>query len=101
MVLSLAADHMANLTERVSQQDEELGKLRSEKVALTVGSGGLVCNHQADYLQSEIQLVNDRLGEEQARSLRFEQSWREAEDRCATAQFELERLKAAIEELRK
>ena len=32
--------------------------------------------------------------------MRFETSWREAEDRAASSNFELERLRAELEELR-
>lgn len=51
-------------------------------------------------LQATLAHVESRLAEEQARSIRFETSWREAEDRAASSQFELERIKAELEELK-
>ena len=36
------------------------------------------------------------LNEEHARSLRFETTWRDAEDRAASSQFELERMRSEL-----
>jgi bHLH factor len=45
-------------------------------------------------------LTQQRLAEEHARSIRYETSWREAEDRAAVSQFELERVRAELDELK-
>jgi chromosome segregation ATPase len=54
----------------------------------------------AHTLQSQIAHLQSRLSDEHARSIRYETSWRGAEDRVATSQFELENLKAEIKELK-
>lgn len=45
--------------------------------------------------------MQNRLADEHTRSIRYETSWREAEDRAASSQFELERVKGELELLRK
>jgi bHLH factor len=50
--------------------------------------------------QSELKITQQQLAEEHARSMRYETSWREAEDRAASSQFELERVKAELDELK-
>jgi bHLH factor len=51
---------------------------------------------QAD-VQRELAAVTAQLADEHTRSLTLEASWRDAEDRAAQNQFELERVKADLE----
>ncbi|WVQ83040.1 hypothetical protein IAT38_005178 [Cryptococcus sp. DSM 104549] len=55
---------------------------------------------EKEQLRMEIAHLEGRLAEEHARSLRFESSWRQAEDLSASSGFELERVKAELEELK-
>lgn len=47
--------------------------------------------------QRELAAITAQLADEHARSLTLETSWRDAEDRAAQNQFELERVKAELE----
>jgi bHLH factor len=51
--------------------------------------------------QSILAHTESRYEEEHARSIRFETSWRDAEDRAANQQFELERVKAELDDVKK
>lgn len=42
-----------------------------------------------------------QLEDEQARSMRYETSWREAEDRAAASQFELARVQGELDEMKR
>ncbi len=44
--------------------------------------------------------MQNRLADEHSRSIRYETSWRETEDRAASSQFELERVRGELEALR-
>ncbi|WRT67933.1 uncharacterized protein IL334_004907 [Kwoniella shivajii] len=83
-LLKRAAQYLVELSEKVRVGDEEITKRDIEKQDL-----------EAQLAQSQLQLQ-----EERERSMTFETSWREAEDRTASSNFELERLKAELEELR-
>ena len=48
--------------------------------------------------QHELNAITTQLADEHARSLTLESSWRDAEDRAAQNQFELERVKAELNE---
>lgn len=48
----------------------------------------------------DIAHLEARLADERSRSIRFESSWRQAEDLAASSNFELERLKAELEKLK-
>ncbi|WVQ96493.1 hypothetical protein IAU59_003598 [Kwoniella sp. CBS 9459] len=83
-LLKRAATYIIEMSEKVARADEEAGKREAEKLDLEA---------QLAHLQAQLR-------DEHARSLRFETSWREAEDRAASSNFELERLKAEVEELK-
>ncbi|OCF37181.1 hypothetical protein I317_00095 [Kwoniella heveanensis CBS 569] len=83
-LLKRAATYIIEMSEKVARADEEAGKREVEKQDLEA---------QLAHLQAQLR-------DEHARSLRFETSWREAEDRAASSNFELERLKAEVEELK-
>ncbi|KAL1413182.1 basic helix-loop-helix protein [Vanrija albida] len=84
MLLRRAADYLSDITSKLGRFDEELASKEREKQTI----------------QSELVHSQARLAEEHARSMRFETSWREAEDRAASSQFELDRLKTELEELK-
>ncbi|RXK40029.1 hypothetical protein M231_02669 [Tremella mesenterica] len=84
-ILKYAAEHLSSITERVNRSDEEIARRDAEKAAL----------------QDELQQVQKGLAEEQIRSLKYERFWREAEDRSAASEFELQRLRGEIEDLKK
>jgi hypothetical protein len=50
--------------------------------------------------QDQVNRLQTQLAEEQERSIRYETSWREAEDRAAASQFELARVKNELEEMK-
>ncbi|WVF68977.1 hypothetical protein IAT40_003751 [Kwoniella sp. CBS 6097] len=83
-LLKRAANYIIEMSEKVARADEEAGKREVEKQDLEA---------QLAHLQAQLR-------DEHARSLQFETSWREAEDRAASSNFELERLKAEVEELK-
>lgn len=84
-MLRRAAEHLAQVKERLSRVDAELAQK----------------DHEKALLKGELEQAQHRLDEEHARSMRFETSWREAEDRAAASQFELDRLKTELDELKK
>ncbi|KAK8858737.1 hypothetical protein IAR55_002966 [Kwoniella newhampshirensis] len=83
-LLKRAAQHISELTEKLARAADELTKQAVETQ-----------NWRTEHGHALV-----RLSEEESRSLRFETSWREAEDRAASSNFELERLKAEVEELK-
>ncbi|WWC88543.1 uncharacterized protein L201_003454 [Kwoniella dendrophila CBS 6074] len=83
-LLKRAATYLIELTEKLRIGEEETTKREIEKQDLEA---------QLAHLQAQMQ-------EERDRSMRFETSWREAEDRAASSNFELERIRAELEELR-
>ncbi|RSH90954.1 hypothetical protein EHS25_010130 [Saitozyma podzolica] len=83
-LLRRAAEYLSEVTIKVENVDREIAKRDSEK----------------QEIQNELTLTQQRLAEEHARSIRYETSWREAEDRAAVSQFELERVRAELEELK-
>ncbi|WOO76861.1 Psilocybin cluster transcription regulator [Vanrija pseudolonga] len=85
MLLRRAADYLGDIANKMGRFDEELTSKDREKQTI----------------QSELVHSQARLAEEHARSMRFETSWREAEDRAAASQFEVDRLKTEIEQLKK
>lgn len=84
-LLRRAAEHLAQVKERLARVDAELAQK----------------DHEKALLKGELEQAQHRLDEEHARSMRFETSWREAEDRAAASQFELDRLKTELDELKK
>ncbi|WVR06488.1 hypothetical protein IAU60_003519 [Kwoniella sp. DSM 27419] len=84
MLLKRAATYIIELVEKAARMEEDGQKRDVEKQDLEA---------QIAHLQSQLQ-------DEHARSMRFETSWREAEDRAASSNFELERLKLEVEELK-
>ena len=50
--------------------------------------------------QSQLDNLQNELNEERSRSMRFERSWQQAEDRAAASQFELARANAELDKLR-
>ncbi|WWC62753.1 uncharacterized protein I303_105350 [Kwoniella dejecticola CBS 10117] len=81
-LLKRAAAYLVDLVDKIRVGQEELGKKDAEKVDL----------------ENQIAHLTLQLQEERDRSMRFETSWREAEDRSASSNFELERLRAELEE---
>ena len=101
-LLRRAAEHMADLAEKVAGFDVELAKHVAEKAEVQVMSSLFnPTDRPADRLQSELTHIQNRLADEHSRSIRYETSWRDAEDRAASSQFELERVKGELEALRK
>lgn len=52
-------------------------------------------------MQRTIGRLTQQLEQEQERSIRYETSWREAEDRAAASQFELARVNAELDGLKR
>ncbi|WWC70928.1 uncharacterized protein I206_104880 [Kwoniella pini CBS 10737] len=84
MLLKRAAAYLVDLVDKIRVGQEELSKRQGEKIDL----------------EAQLAHIQIQLQEERDRSMRFETSWREAEDRSASSNFELERLRAEIEELK-
>ncbi|WWD05024.1 hypothetical protein V865_003095 [Kwoniella europaea PYCC6329] len=84
-VLKRAVAYIIELNDKVRADQEELTKKDIEKHDLEA---------QLAHLQRQMQ-------EERDRSMRFETSWREAEDRAASSNFEVERIRDELEQLKK
>ncbi|KAK4684380.1 hypothetical protein P7C73_g5798, partial [Tremellales sp. Uapishka_1] len=83
-VLRRAAEYISELKDKIERIDEDAQKRDVEKAEL----------------EKELDHTQIRLSDERGRSLRYETSWREAEDRAASSQFELERVKTELERLK-
>lgn len=98
-LLRRAAEHLAQVKDRLARVDAELAQKEHEKSTMKVSSSG--SSGEGADAQAELDTAQHRLEEEHARSMRFETSWREAEDRAAASQFELDRVKTELDELKK
>ncbi|WVW84857.1 hypothetical protein I302_106892 [Kwoniella bestiolae CBS 10118] len=83
-VLKKAVAYIIELSDKLRADQEELTKKDIEKQDLEA---------QLAHLQRQMQ-------EERDRSMRFETSWREAEDRAASSNFEVERIRDELEQLK-
>lgn len=96
-LLRRAAEYLDQVTARIARFDEELAERDQQKQEVEVSGLWLLVTDR----QSQLAHAQERLQEEHARSMRFETSWREAEDRAANQQFELQRVKQELEDLSK
>ncbi|ORY30541.1 hypothetical protein BCR39DRAFT_528616 [Naematelia encephala] len=84
-LLRHATRHLAEVNAKAYEYDRDMAKRDAEKAEL----------------QAELEHTRASVSDERKRSIRFETSWREAENRAAQSQFELQRVKQELEDLRK
>ncbi|KAL7423055.1 basic helix-loop-helix protein [Cryptotrichosporon argae] len=80
-----AAEYLQSIMLRNEELEKQVEALTNDKAAATL----------------QLQEAQQQLQEEHVRALRFEDSWQKAEDRAATAQFEVDRLRAEVEMAKK
>jgi len=98
VILKRAATHMAELTRTVNHLRAEQAQLDQARMDFQVRDPD--CMLRGVDPQSQLDNLQNELNEERSRSMRFERSWQQAEDRAAASQFELARANAELDKLR-
>ncbi|XAO21464.1 hypothetical protein I312_100215 [Cryptococcus bacillisporus CA1280] len=83
-LLKRAVTYIHELLGKIARSVEDVAQVEQEK----------------QKLRMDIAHLEARLADERSRSIRFESSWRQAEDLAASSNFELERVKAELEKLK-
>jgi bHLH factor len=89
---------MAELTRTVNHLRAEQAQLDQARMDFQVRDPD--CMLRGVDPQSQLDNLQNELNEERSRSMRFERSWQQAEDRAAASQFELARANAELDKLR-
>lgn len=100
VILKRAATHMGELTRTVNHLRAEQAQSDQARMDFQVRPTLSMSICSCADAQSQLDNLQNELNEERSRSMRFERSWQQAEDRAAASQFELARANAELDKLR-